>query len=101
MLSSTQRKKLDPSLLSSHLNLRIIVLKILAKIVAKQFHAVLDKYSVLHKFKSGFHRAQEAAHLRVSSDILMQSDAGECFVLLTFVGPLLLTLLTIALCSVG
>ena len=52
--------------------------------MAKQLIAVLEKYSILDQFQSGFCRAHstETALPRVYNDILMWSDAGECSVLL-------------------
>uniref|UniRef100_A0A669AZZ0 Reverse transcriptase domain-containing protein n=1 Tax=Oreochromis niloticus TaxID=8128 RepID=A0A669AZZ0_ORENI len=77
---------LDPSLTSNYRPISKIPLiaKILEKVVAKQLTAVLDKHNIFDKFQSGFRRAHstETALLRVSSDILMQNDAGKCSVLL-------------------
>lgn len=52
--------------------------------MTKQLIAVLDEYNIPGKFQSGFRRAHstETAILRVSDDILMRCDAGECSVLL-------------------
>uniref|UniRef100_A0A669BKN7 Reverse transcriptase domain-containing protein n=1 Tax=Oreochromis niloticus TaxID=8128 RepID=A0A669BKN7_ORENI len=81
-----KKSMLDPSLTSNYRPISKIPLiaKILEKVVAKQLTAVLDKHNIFDKFPSGFRRAHstETALLRVSSDILMQNDAGKCSVLL-------------------
>lgn len=48
--------------------------------MAVQLTAVLDKSSIFDDFQSGFRRphSTEMALLRVSSDTLVNSDAGEC-----------------------
>uniref|UniRef100_A0A669C2J2 Reverse transcriptase domain-containing protein n=1 Tax=Oreochromis niloticus TaxID=8128 RepID=A0A669C2J2_ORENI len=81
-----KKPQLDPSLWSSYRPISKVPLiaKLLEKIVAKQLIAALDKHSIFDKFQSGFRRAHstETALLRVSSDILMNNDAGKCSVLL-------------------
>uniref|UniRef100_A0A669CC42 Reverse transcriptase domain-containing protein n=1 Tax=Oreochromis niloticus TaxID=8128 RepID=A0A669CC42_ORENI len=81
-----KKPKLDPSLLSSYRPISKLpfIAKILEKVVAKQLTVVLDEHNVLDKFQSGFRKAHstETALLRVSNDILMNYDAGECTVLM-------------------
>lgn len=57
--------------------------KILEKVVAKQLTAVLTAHNLLDKFQSDFRQkhSTETALLRVSNDIMMSSDVGECSVL--------------------
>ena len=56
----------------------------LEKVVCKQLLQFLDNNNTLDKFQSGFRQkhSTETALLRVSSDILMKADIGECSVLL-------------------
>jgi len=78
--------KLDPSRFSSYrpISKLLFIAKILEKVVAKQLTVVLEKYSILYHFQSGFGRAHstETVLLRVSYDTLMGRDGGECSVLL-------------------
>ena len=50
--------------------------------VGKQLTAVLDKHNIFDKFQSGFCRlhSTETALLRVSNNLLIQADAGQCSV---------------------
>ena len=57
--------------------------RILEKVVAKQLTTAIAEHNIPDKVQSGFRRlhSTETALLRVSNDILMKGDAGECSVL--------------------
>uniref|UniRef100_A0A669C582 Reverse transcriptase domain-containing protein n=1 Tax=Oreochromis niloticus TaxID=8128 RepID=A0A669C582_ORENI len=86
ILPLLKKPQLDPSLWSSYrpISKLPLIAKLLEKVVAKQLMAALDKHGIYDKFQSGFRQfhSTETALLRVSSDILMDNDAGKCSVLL-------------------
>ena len=81
-----KKPSLDPLV---HSNYRPIskltyISKLLEKVVCNQLLLFLNNNNTFDKFQSGFRQkhSTETALLRVSSDILMRADAGECSVLL-------------------
>ena len=81
-----KKPSLDPLI---HSNYRPIsklpfISKVLEKAVCNQLVQYLNDNNIFNKFQSGFRQkhSTETALLRVSSDIIMRADKGECSVLL-------------------
>ena len=81
-----KKPSLDPLI---HNNYRPIsklpfISKVLEKVVCNQLLHFLNNNNIFDKFQSGFRQkhSTETALLKVSSDIIMKADAGECSVLL-------------------
>lgn len=81
-----KKPNLDPSLPKNYRPISKLPFtsKVLEKVVANQLNAFLANTNTLDKFQSGFRtkHSTETALLRVSNDILMAADSGECAVLI-------------------
>lgn len=80
-----KKPNLDPSLPNHYRPISKLpfVSKVLEKVIANQLNFFLKDHNILDKFQSGFRKnhSTESALLRVSNDIMMTSDSGECTVL--------------------